>query len=96
MIVSPRLGKAAQSVTLGRDANSGYKLYHGVTSVSLIGRTVDFGSGMATAASVPNAGSSYAFPVDAGGTSGQSGCTQAINARKSISSHPSRNDPFNY
>jgi hypothetical protein len=95
MIVSPRLGKAAQSVTLGRDANSGYKLYHGVTSVSLISRTVDFGSGMTTAASSPNVGSSRVLAVGACDTSGQSGCTQTIDARKLIS-HPSRNDPFNY
>ena len=88
MIVSLRLGKAAQSVPLGRDANSGDELSHGVISVGLISRTVDFGNGMTTAASAPNVGSSCVLAVGACGTSGQSRCTHALDARESISFTP--------
>jgi hypothetical protein len=88
MIVSPRLGKAAQSVTLGQDANFGDELSHGVISVSLISRVVDSGSGMTTAAPAPNLGSFYVRAAGAGGTSGQSPVDACLDVRKSISSHP--------
>jgi hypothetical protein len=96
MIVSLRLGKAAQSVTLGRDANSGDELSHGVISVSLISRTVDFGIGMTMAGSAPNVGSSYLLAVGAYGTSGRSRCTNVLTPENRFLLTPSSNDPFNY
>jgi hypothetical protein len=83
MIVSLELGKAAQSVTLAWEANvqpgiAGYKVYHGVTSISL-SQTVDFRNGTTNAASAPNVGSSYAYAA-----SSWSKRAHSLNAREAF------------
>jgi hypothetical protein len=96
MSVSLRPGKPAQSVTLGRKANSDYKLCLSATSVSLINQSVDFGNGMTTAAPVPNLESSYVRVVGACATSVQSRWMHAVALENRFLLAPSSNDPFNY
>jgi hypothetical protein len=100
MIVSLRLGKPSpqgrQMLTPGRDPNSVYKLCRRVTSVRIMGQTVDFGIAMTSAASVLNVEGSHVLAVSACGNSGRSRCRHAVDVREVISFHLPPNDPFNY
>jgi hypothetical protein len=97
MSVSLKLGKAAQRVTLAWDTKfqpciAGYKVYPGMTSISL-SKTVDFRDGTTTAASALNVGSAYV-------SAAASGWFKRVHSRNAgeafLLTIPAANDPFNH